>query len=243
MANSPRSHLRSAAQRYRNAKQGMEAARAYPNRSSAYRHAANELRDARTELHQATIAAVHAGDSQAEAARIAGLSTAQVCRLMRGSASGNNPPPPAQTVLLADTLPVLEIVNRYRKGETARQLADVYGCCDNTISRLLEQHGVPRRGNRLSLPVSNEELARRYLEDRAEVQELAAEYGASGYLISDRLRQAGVRVPVGKRRLDLPDEEIVARWKRGESISGLASAYGVSSPTIARRVRGLRRQR
>lgn len=120
MTNSPRSHLRKAAQRYRNAKQAMEAARIYHNRSGAYRSAAAELRAARLELHQATIAAVHAGDSQAEASRIGGLGTAQVCRLMRGSASGQHPPPPAQIVLLSDTLPMEEIVSRYRAGETAR---------------------------------------------------------------------------------------------------------------------------
>jgi DNA invertase Pin-like site-specific DNA recombinase len=37
--------------------------------------------------------------------------------------------------------------------------------------------------------------------------------------------------------MDLPDAEIVRRYKEGESLQSLARSYGVSLPTIKRRIR------
>lgn len=131
---------------------------------------------ARTALHEAVVLAVRAGAKQAGVAEASGLSKAQVSRVARGGTSGNSQLPPAE--YLIDTLPADEVIKRYRAGETAKQLSQVYGCSSTTIRTLLERHNVSRRdGRTIELPVSNEELARRYLHERAEVQQLAAEFG------------------------------------------------------------------
>ncbi|MFF8544734.1 hypothetical protein ACF060_31110 [Streptomyces werraensis] len=209
--------LRAAAQRYKKA-HGQEKA------------------TARVALHQSILTAVHeAGVRQAEASRAAGISKAQVSRLVRGATSGKHKLPPAQ--YLIDTLPREEIAARYRRGESAGSLGDAFGCSAKTIGDVLRRAGVPlREGRTIDLPVPVEELARRYLEERALLQDLAAEYGITVNLISRRLAKAGVVVPVGKRRMDLPDDEIVARHRSGESVASLSRTFGVSSPTIKRRL-------
>ena len=191
---------------------------------------------ARETLNKAVVAAVRAGAKQVQVSRISGLSKAQVSRVARGGTSGRTPLPPATH--LVDTLPAKDIVTRYRAGETTYQLGRAYGCSQTTIISILKRHGVSRRVGRLiELPVSDEELARRYLEERAELQQLAAELGVKPNLVSRRVAAAGVAVPVGHRRMDLPDAEIVARYKRGEPVQRIARSYGVSWPTIMRRIR------
>lgn len=191
---------------------------------------------ARKALHQSILTAVHgAGVRQAEASRAAGMSKAQVSRLVRGATSGKHKLPPAR--YLVDTLPREEIVTRYRGGESAVSLGNDFGCSNSTILDVLRQAGVqPRKGSTVDLPVPAEELARRYLEDRVMLRDMAAEFGVTVNLISRRLAKAGVVVPLGKRRMDLPDEEIVARHRQGESVASLARAYGVSQPTIKYRL-------
>ncbi|PSK57056.1 hypothetical protein B0E38_02587 [Streptomyces sp. 111WW2] len=173
---------------------------------------------------------------QVEVVRASGLSKAQVSRLARGATSGRTPLPPA--VYLSATLPAAEICARYQAGESTNQLAKVYGCSNTTIIGILKRHDVPRRvGRTIELPVPDEELARRYLEERVELQQLATELGVKPNLVSRRVAAAGVKVPLGHRRMDLPDAEIVRRYKAGESANRIAKSYGVSHVTVMRRVR------
>lgn len=193
-------------------------------------------RTAREALHKAITVAVQAGIKQAQVARASGLSKAQVSRLVRGATSGRAALPPAEYLL--HKLPVQDIVARYQEGESATDIGEDYGCSNTTILDLLRRNGVARRAGRMvDLPVPDEELARRYVEERAQLQDLAAEFGVTVNLISRRLAKAGVVVPVGKRRMDLPDAEIVARYRRGETVQSIARSYGVSFPTIKRRIR------
>lgn len=179
--------------------------------------------------------AARSGIKQTLIAKAAGLSKAQVSRVARGATSGKTPLPPAE--YLVNTLPADQIVERYQQGETSFDLGRAYGCSNTTIINILKRHGVARReGRTIHLPVSNEYLAHRYLNDRVEIQHLAAQLGVKPDLVSRRLAAAGVVVPVGQRRMDLPDEEIVERYQRGEPIEEIAQSYGVSSRTIRRRV-------
>jgi Mor family transcriptional regulator len=190
---------------------------------------------ARKALRYAVAAAANCGIKQTLIAKAAGLSKAQVSRVARGASSGKTTLPPA--TYLVDTLPSDEIVERYRSGETTYDLSRAYKCSNTTIINILKRNGVARRSDRtIHLPVSNEYLAHRYLHDRAEIQHLAAELGVKPNLVSRRLADAGVAVPVGHRRMDLPDSEIVKRYQRGESIAEIARSYGVSFPTIRRRI-------
>ncbi|MGQ4393826.1 hypothetical protein ACN6K5_003612 [Streptomyces violaceoruber] len=193
-------------------------------------------RVARQALREAVTHAASAGVRQIEVVRASGLSKAQVSRLARGATSGRSPLPPA--VYLSATLPAAEICVRYQDGESTNQLAKVYGCSNTTIIGILKRHDVPRRvGRTIELPVPDEELARRYLQDRMELQQLAEELGVKPNLVSRRVAAAGVKVPVGHRRMDLPDAEIVRRYKAGESANRIAKSYGVSHVTVMRRVR------
>lgn len=221
-----------------------QALAAIPACARRFRNArGGEARQAtRKALHQAVAHAVAAGATQTQAAKAAGLSKAQVSRLVRGATSGRTPLPPA--VYLSATLPAAEICVRYQAGESTNQLAKVYGCSNTTIIGILKRHDVPRRvGRTVELPVPDEELARRYLEERMELQQLAEELGVKPNLVSRRVAAAGVKVPVGHRRMDLPDVEIVRRYKAGESANRIAKSYGVSHVTVMRRVREDRSRR
>jgi transposase-like protein/uncharacterized protein YerC len=209
------------------------------------RDAARQYRDATTPeerdtarkaLNATIVRAVQAGAKQAQVVRITGLSRAQVSRVSRGATSGRTPLPPAK--YLVDALPADRIADRYRAGATAVQLGREYGCNSSTILAVLERHGVTRRKGRwIDLPVTDAELVRRYVDERLEIQEIASQLGVKPNLISRRLTAAGVVIPRGQRRMDLPDAEIVARFKRGEPVLRIARAYGVSTPTILRRIR------
>lgn len=209
-------------------------------RDKAHRYRAAKRTEAeqaaRKALQQAITHAVQVGAKQVQAAQASGFSKAQVSRLARGASSGRTPLPPAE--YLVDAIPAAEVIARYRAGESASQLGRAYECSSTTILSILKRNGVTRRTGRLiELPVPGEELARRYLDDREEIQKIAADLGVKPNLISRRLAAAGVVVPVGHRRMDLPDAEIVARYKQGEPVQRIARAYGVSSPTIMKRIR------
>ncbi|MEU9615871.1 hypothetical protein AB0D56_30580 [Streptomyces sp. NPDC048209] len=229
--------LRQAAAKYRSAAANMEQVRHFPKRAPGRREAAEQERVARRALHVAIVAAVQGGTSQAEASRLSGLGTPHVCRLVRGVSSGRIKPPPSTRMPFVQQVSLDELAARYKAGETVAQLAEYHECSTTTIRGLLDLRGVKRRGRRIQLPVSSGELARRYLEGREKVQDLAAEFGVSPRTMSVRIAEAGVRVPLGSRRLDLPDAEIAERYARGETITQLSAFYGVSGPAIRRRIR------
>jgi transposase-like protein len=193
------------------------------------------------DLHQSIRAAIASGARQADLVRSTGLSRAQVSRIARGASSGRQQLPPAQHVV--DTLPADEVIARYRSGASARAIGETYGCSASTILAVLRRHQVQRRvARRIELSVSTAEIVRRYRDERQEIQAIAADLGATPHLISRRLAEGGIKVPVGQRPMSLPDAEIRRRHKEGETIVSLAAAFGVSGPTIKRRVREGRTQ-
>lgn len=207
-----------------------DAARVYRDATSTGSRSA-----ARKELHEAVVAAVQLGAKQIQVARASGLSSAQVSRVSRGRTSGRSPLPPA--TYLSHTLPAEEIARRYTSGASAAQIAASYGCSKTTILRFLQNHGVARRsGAWTKLPVTNQDLAQRYVKEGTLLKDLAAEFGVVSATISERLADAGVVVPVGRRRIDLPVAEILRRYEGGEPVNVLARAYGVSSPVIYHRL-------
>lgn len=153
---------------------------------------------------------------------------------------GKRPAVPSTAVArrrIEDQIPVQDIIDRYVvDGETARRIAEGYGLNERYVFRLLERHEVPRRGTRKALPLSNGEIARRYLEGRVEIQAMAAELGVSRHTIAKRLDEARVERSTGHRGRDLPDAEIAARNEAGESARALAAEFGVSHSTILKRV-------
>nr|WTB29735.1 hypothetical protein OG781_09735 [Streptomyces sp. NBC_00830] len=121
-------------------------------------------------------------------------------------------------------------------GESAASLAAEFGLTERFVFRLLDKHDIPRRGCVKELDMPLAELKRRYLEDRVELQDLAAMLGVSRGTVSRRLAEAGVTVPLGARPLDLPVDEILERRQRNETLKEIAAVYDVSVPTIRRRL-------
>lgn len=129
-----------------------------------------------------------------------------------------------------------DIIDRYLTGETASRIGLDLGVGERTVFRILKRHDVPVRGPRKVLPLSNAEIRRLYVKERQEIQVIAGQLKVSRHTIAKRLTESGVRRPVGHRRMNLPDAEIVARYDAGESVSSLAKVFGVSRPTIKKRV-------
>ncbi|MFF2864487.1 LysM peptidoglycan-binding domain-containing protein [Streptomyces rubiginosohelvolus] len=230
------SQLHKAAANYRSATAEMERFRPYPKRAPARRAVAERQRAASRELRAAIISAVRDGMRQAEASRISGFGTPHISRLMRGVSSGRVTPPPPPPPF-KERIPLPQLVQHYQDGQTLAALAAKHGCGTTTIRDLLESCGVQPRGRCIQLSATPEELARRYVDGRERLQDMAAEFGVSVATISARLAEAGVKVPLGARRLDLPDAEILERYRKGETVGRLAAAYGVSYPAIKRRIR------
>ncbi|WP_107072812.1 helix-turn-helix domain-containing protein [Streptomyces vietnamensis] len=139
---------------------------------------------------------------------------------------------------LEDRIPVQEVLDRYEAGEAARCLAEEFSVSERSIFRLLERYDIPRRGIRANLPLSNKEIVRRYLVERQEIKQIAAELGVSRHTVASRLDEEGVVRRVGHRGVNLPDDEIRDRHAQGESIRSIARSYGVSPPTIRARISG-----
>lgn len=205
-----------------------------PDALKEVRRAAN--RPTTSALHDAIRAAVRDGVRQAEIVRATGLSRAQVSRVARGATSGRHTLPPADEPLVR-TLPAAEVIASYRAGEPTRVIGERYGCSKTTIINVMKRHDVKRRTTRrIELPVPTQEIVRRYRDERQEIQQIAADLDVAPALISRRLAEGGAKVPLGHRRMDLPDEEI-RRHRDGESIGSLATSFGVARPTIVRRIR------
>ncbi|MFI6686624.1 helix-turn-helix domain-containing protein [Streptomyces sp. NPDC050485] len=130
-----------------------------------------------------------------------------------------------------------DIIDRYLEGETASKIGLELGVGERAVFRVLKRHEVPVRGPRKKLPLSNAEICQLYLDERQEIQMIAKSLGVSRHTIALRLTESGVRRPVGHRRMDLPDAEIVARYDAGESIQSLANAFGVSRATVKKRIK------
>lgn len=117
-------------------------------------------------------------------------------------------------------LPVGSMARQYWRRVPMARIAEDHGVNERTLYRLLARHGIERNGGTFKhLPLSREEIAARYLRGREEQQKIAADLGVSPNVISRRLREAGVQVPVGARPLALPVQQIRERRNRGKESS------------------------
>lgn len=139
----------------------------------------------------------------------------------------------------AGFLPIGDMARRYWRREPVGQIAASYGMSGRTLFRLLDRFGIERNGGtRRELPLPSEEIARAYVHERRQIQDIAAELNVNPGTISRRLREVGIRVPLGQRPLDLPEREIRRRRAAGETLTSLAHEFGASAPTIRRRLKG-----
>ncbi|MFJ5879127.1 hypothetical protein ACIQD1_30925 [Streptomyces sp. NPDC093088] len=160
-----------------------------------------------------------------------------------------------------ELLPLEEIVARYVQGATMTELGRLYGVHPSTIRRRIPEDLIrprsrtpkPQTRNGSGRVLVDEEVRRRYLAGES-VYALAREFGVSAHTIRARIPDADWRgrpaekVPVPSSRpaqsrtggvrmvLVLSDEEILARYRAGQSATAIGRAAGVDCRTILRRI-------
>jgi predicted DNA-binding protein YlxM (UPF0122 family) len=139
--------------------------------------------------------------------------------------------------LKGKVLPIDEIKKRYLEDRLdSKQLGSEYGVSDVHIRNFLRNNGVKLRSiseARLKgkvLPI--DEIKKRYLEDKMNLEELAEEYGVSASKIKNLLKEKGVKLrnyseAILKGKI-LPVEEIKKKYLNGSSINELSREYDSS---------------
>ncbi|MEQ4299958.1 hypothetical protein ABNF97_00975 [Plantactinospora sp. B6F1] len=122
------------------------------------------------------------------------------------------------------------------------EIATTIGCSHGHVHHLLVALEIPRRkqGRRprvRDIP-TDEQIVARY-EAGESIGWIAYRTGMSRGYVRDRLLAARVRMRPGpvRRQAAIPDEQIVARYRAGETISALAAAGGVSGVYVGDRLR------
>ncbi|MFJ3786294.1 hypothetical protein [Streptomyces sp. NPDC090093] len=158
-----------------------------------------------------------------------------------------------------ELLPLEEIVARYGQGATMTELGKLYGVHPSTIRRRIPEDLIrprsrtPKPRPRSGRVLIDEEVRRRYLAGES-AYALAREFGVSVHTIRARIPDADWRgrpaekVPVPAPRsaqprtggvrmvLALSDEEVLARYRAGQSATAIGRAAGVDCRTILRRI-------
>ncbi|MFC7795752.1 hypothetical protein [Streptomyces cinereoruber] len=158
-----------------------------------------------------------------------------------------------------DLLPQEEIVARYVQGATMTELGKLYGVHPTTIRRRIPDDLIRSRGpapdprQRSGRVLVEEEVRRRYAAGES-AYALAREFGVSVHTVRARIpaadwrgrpaeeasappprsaqpRSGGVRMV-----LVLSDEEILDRYRAGQSATAIGRAAGVDCRTILRRI-------
>ncbi|MFE5729933.1 hypothetical protein ACFQ7A_03325 [Streptomyces sp. NPDC056528] len=156
-------------------------------------------------------------------------------------------------------LPQEEIIARYVQGTTVAELGRLCGVRPSTVRRRIPDDLIRSRGRAPQFPARSRrvlvegEVRRRYAAGES-AYALAREFGVSAHTIRTRIPDADWRTrtpgkaPVPPPRsarprtggvrmvLALSDEEILARYRAGQSATAIGRAAGVDCRTILRRI-------
>ena len=180
-----------------------------------------------------------AGMTLGEAARRAGLSRHQLRRALRlrgiPRRAGAWEPTPAQAA---------RIVRLYGQGLSIRGVAARLGLSEFGVGEFLRDSGVPMlpRGRRPPVPAATAaRVVRLYTVAKLPVREIARRTGLSAERVSRVLQERGVAVRNGRPPWGPTPEELreAARLyaEEGWGLAQLGARFGVSGPTVARRLR------
>ena len=131
-----------------------------------------------------------------------------------------------------------EIVARYLNGEGGSSIADSLNVSHTTVYKILHRSGVDIHApGRYRANVDFCDAVRRNHGGES-LTSIASDLGVTPTTLHNRFVEAGIKV---KRnyvppRKDVPVEEIVKRYKSGESIWQIADVYPVSHETIRKRL-------
>ncbi|ROQ23255.1 hypothetical protein EDD98_7707 [Streptomyces sp. PanSC19] len=157
-----------------------------------------------------------------------------------------------------ELLPRDEIIARYVRGATITELGQLYQVHPSTISRRIPDDLIRPRGQtpprtRRRRTLADEEIRRRYRAGESSYA-LTREFGVSPHTIRARIPdphwrgRPATKAPTppprpakprsGSRRMALlvPDQEILTRYRTGQSASAIARETGVNCRTILRRI-------
>ncbi|MFJ4343526.1 helix-turn-helix domain-containing protein [Streptomyces sp. NPDC088915] len=159
----------------------------------------------------------------------------------------------------SELLPLEEVIARYAQGATMVELGRFYGVHPSTIRRRIPDDLIrprartPQPRPRSRQVFTEEEVRRRYAAGES-ASALAREFGVSPHTIRARIPDADWRArtpgeaPAPSPRpaqpktggvrmvLALSDEEILVRYRAGQSATAIGHAVGVDCRTILRRI-------
>ncbi|WP_435191230.1 helix-turn-helix domain-containing protein [Streptomyces sp. bgisy126] len=158
-----------------------------------------------------------------------------------------------------ELVPQDEVIARYAQGATMVELGRLYGVHPSTIRRRIPDDLLRSRGRtptlqpRVRRVLVDEEVRRRYAAGES-AYTLAREFGVSTHTIRARIpdadwrgqlpgrppvpppRPASPRVGGVRMVLTLSDEEILTRYRAGQSATAIGREAGVDCRTILRRI-------
>ncbi|MFC7924773.1 helix-turn-helix domain-containing protein [Streptomyces cinereoruber] len=200
------------------------------------------------------------GMSQQRVAATLGISVeAVVARLEPGQRRSRQEAARLAVEQQGELLPQEEVVAWYVQGATMAELGKLYGVHPTTIRRRIPDDLIRSRGHAPDLRqrsrrvLVEEEVRRRYAAGES-AYVLAREFGVSPHTIQARIPDAERRSrPTGGASLPPPrpvlpkkggarmvlalsDEEILARYRAGQSATAIGRAAGVDCRTILRRL-------
>ncbi|MEV5001975.1 hypothetical protein [Nocardioides sp. LML1-1-1.1] len=98
-------------------------------------------------------------------------------------------------------LPTDDVIAAYRAGKTLSEIAATHGCSSPTIARLLEEHGVARRGAKVAHTTELIEKVRHLYNDQHYTQvEIATLIGRSPKVVQNLMQSAGIERRAPKAR-------------------------------------------
>ena len=142
-------------------------------------------------------------------------------------------------------LQIEEIVKKWERGPTQKELSKEYGISEPTISKKIteyyEKEGKEKPERKVELPI--EEIVEKW-EKGVTQKELSKEYGVSVCIINNRIteyyakegKERPKRQSKPKQRINLPIEEIVEKLEKGVMQKELSKEYGVPQRCISERI-------
>lgn len=131
-----------------------------------------------------------------------------------------------------------EVVDRYLSGEGGSSIADNLNVSHTTIYKILRGSGVGiRTPGRYRADIDLCDVVERN-HGGEPIASIADDLGVSATTLHNRFKEAGIKIKKNYNppRKDVPVEEIVKRYKGGESIWQIADDYPVSHETIRKRL-------
>lgn len=126
------------------------------------------------------------------------------------------------------------------EGQSTVEIARRTSMSTTGVTAAMERAGIARRPlEAAQLPIDDDELARLYVDERIDHDDIARAYGVAPWTVRRRLRAAGIRRPNGVPPggdVPMPTADELRRHydTEGQTLAQIAAHYGVPQPTVRR---------